>query len=235
MSRYKFKYTHCNLGKHKCNGCKREYDKIWTPIYRKNPNVIKLKNLDARRYSKKIKLIIFSHYSIKDIKCAIHHIHFPKEKEITDLRCLSINHINGNGHLHRKKVGNGTHFYLWLIKHNFPDGYNIICMNCQFKDAKIRNGIEDKTKQLLKNNLKIKVICHYSNNNMTCKKCGQDDNDVLTINHKEGNGKKHLQSLKLHGGNLFYRWLIKNNYPEEYNILCMNCQFIDRDKRLYNK
>jgi hypothetical protein len=30
------------------------------------------------------------------------------------------------------------------------------------------------------------------------------------------------------GGLEFYRWLIKNNYPEGYQTLCMNDQFIKK-------
>jgi hypothetical protein len=48
-----------------------------------------------------------------------------------DLNCLSIDHINGGGREHRKRIG--SHFYAWLIKNGFPEGYQTLCMNCQFK------------------------------------------------------------------------------------------------------
>jgi hypothetical protein len=47
-----------------------------------------------------------------------------------DMRCLSIDHINGGGGAHRRKIG--SHFYRWLIKHNFPSGFQTLCMNCQY-------------------------------------------------------------------------------------------------------
>ena len=48
-----------------------------------------------------------------------------------DIRANSIDQIDNNHHIHRDEVGSGTHFYLWLIKNNFPDGYQVLCMNCQ--------------------------------------------------------------------------------------------------------
>uniref|UniRef100_A0A6H1ZII1 Uncharacterized protein n=1 Tax=viral metagenome TaxID=1070528 RepID=A0A6H1ZII1_9ZZZZ len=50
----------------------------------------------------------------------------------SDIRALSIDHVNGNGCEHRKEVGNGIHLYNWLVKNNYPEGYQTFCMNCQF-------------------------------------------------------------------------------------------------------
>ena len=51
------------------------------------------------------------------------------------LEFLTIDHINGGGNKHRKELfGNrkqsGTRFYNWLIKNNFPEGYQVLCWNC---------------------------------------------------------------------------------------------------------
>jgi hypothetical protein len=43
---------------------------------------------------------------------------------------LTIDHINGNGNKHRKITGRGSHFYLWLARNNFPDGFRVLCYNC---------------------------------------------------------------------------------------------------------
>jgi hypothetical protein len=45
---------------------------------------------------------------------------------------LSIDHLNSNGAEHRKERGVGSHFYLWLKNANYPEGYQTLCMNCQF-------------------------------------------------------------------------------------------------------
>jgi hypothetical protein len=46
---------------------------------------------------------------------------------VTEIEFLTIDHIEGGGRNHRKKVGN---VYRWLIKHGFPPGYRTMCMNC---------------------------------------------------------------------------------------------------------
>lgn len=46
------------------------------------------------------------------------------------MACLSIDHIKGGGNKHLKLIkGN---LYNWLIKNNFPTGFQTLCMNCQF-------------------------------------------------------------------------------------------------------
>lgn len=75
-------------------------------------------------------------------------------------------------------------------------------------------------------NIKIKVLSHYGlNNKLCCVKCGHDNITALTIDHINGGGIKHRKKDKLFGS-IFYIWLIKNNYPEGYQTLCMNCQLI---------
>ncbi len=59
----------------------------------------------------------------------------------------------------------------------------------------------------------------YSDGNMKCKLCGHDDVDFLTIDHINGGGKQHR--IKLNAN--FYDWLIKNNFPDGFRILCHNC------------
>lgn len=49
---------------------------------------------------------------------------------------LTIDHKDGNGAKYRLQLGNGNRstgsskFYTWLIKNNFPDGYQTMCWNC---------------------------------------------------------------------------------------------------------
>ena len=57
---------------------------------------------------------------------------------------LTIDHINNDGAAHRKDVNNGLRrgggkkIYTWLISNNFPAGFQILCMNCNW--GKARNG-----------------------------------------------------------------------------------------------
>lgn len=45
---------------------------------------------------------------------------------------LTIDHINGGGAKQRREGKRGIAFYVWLIKSNFPDGFRVLCMNCNF-------------------------------------------------------------------------------------------------------
>ena len=72
------------------------------------------------------------------------------------------------------------------------------------------------------------VYNHYSNGTNRCAVCGESRIACLSIDHIRGGGTKHKSTLRLSGGDTFYRWLIRNNYPKGYQILCMNCQFVKR-------
>ena len=54
----------------------------------------------------------------------------------TILEFLTLEHENGQGNKHRKalfghNVG-GVHMYRWLKNNNYPEGYIILCMNCNW-------------------------------------------------------------------------------------------------------
>ncbi len=60
-----------------------------------------------------------------------------------------------------------------------------------------------------------------------CVCCGMDYLPVLVIDHKNGNGNKHRKEVTSgKAGVNFYRWLIKNNFPQEFQILCQNCNWV---------
>ena len=50
---------------------------------------------------------------------------------------LTIDHIEGNGNAHRREVGK-TDMWLWLLKEGFPEGFRILCYNCNA--GRYRNG-----------------------------------------------------------------------------------------------
>ncbi len=48
---------------------------------------------------------------------------------------LTIDHINNDGANHRrsltgKRHSAGYHTYIWLVKNRFPEGFQVLCMNC---------------------------------------------------------------------------------------------------------
>lgn len=50
---------------------------------------------------------------------------------------LTLDHIDGNGHEHRKAIGSsgGVAFYRWIIRNGFPPGYQSLCWNCNCAKA----------------------------------------------------------------------------------------------------
>jgi hypothetical protein len=79
-----------------------------------------LRRHDQQRHQK-IRETVFSHYGTICVRCGF-----------SDQRALSIDHIDGGGTQHRKSIGKGNLFYRWLAKHGFPEGFQTLCMNCQF-------------------------------------------------------------------------------------------------------
>ena len=73
----------------------------------------------------KTKILVFNEYGKRQggIKC-----NCCGEKMI---EFLCIDHINGGGSKHRKEIRKeGWEFYRWLKNNNFPEGYQLLCHNC---------------------------------------------------------------------------------------------------------
>jgi len=77
----------------------------------------------------------------------------------------------------------------------------------------------------IREKLFCEAIGHYSNGKFICACCGEMERDFLTIDYVNGNGNKERLEVfgNLGGGWRFYRWLIKQGFPEGYAVLCMNC------------
>lgn len=55
----------------------------------------------------------------------------------SDRRLLTIDHVNNDGAEHRKTVSS-AHLVGWLRKNNFPEGFQVLCFNCNM--GKSANG-----------------------------------------------------------------------------------------------
>ena len=80
---------------------------------------------------------------------------------------------------------------------------------------------------------KIEALIHYGNGVLACVRCGFDDIRALTIDHINNNGAEHRREL--FGRNKpdprLGSWLRARDYPDGYQTLCMNCQFIKEAER----
>ena len=88
-----------------------------------------------------------------------------------------------------------------------------------------------ETSKIIRNKRKTEVMKHYGNGYAKCVNCKERRLAALSIDHINGGGCKHRKELKNIRGVAFYNWLIKNNFPKGYQTLCMNCQFVKREKQ----
>ena len=72
-------------------------------------------------------------------------------------------------------------------------------------------------------NRKLLVLNHYSGNSIQCACCGEKHVEFMTIDHVDGGGCRHRRIIGVGGGSRFYQWLVRNNFPDGYRVLCMNC------------
>lgn len=78
--------------------------------------------------------------------------------------------------------------------------------------------------------LKTEVMWIYGGGRAVCVMCGENRLACLSIDHIAGGGNTHRQGLRKQGRE-FYAWLRKQGFPEGYQTLCMNCQFVKKDKQ----
>lgn len=71
------------------------------------------------------------------------------------------------------------------------------------------------------NDLKTKknVMSHYGNK---CNCCGESGLAFLNIDHIDNNGNAQRKFVPS-GGRQFYKYIIRNGYPNDLQILCWNC------------
>jgi len=114
-----FRYYHEHLEEQRKK--KREYARRKR---REDPKWAEREREKERNYNRKVRLDCLIHYGGNPPKCACCgevHIEF-----------LQIDHIKGNGKRHREEVGTGTSFYRWLRRMKYPDGFRVLCADCNY-------------------------------------------------------------------------------------------------------
>ena len=127
-------------------------------------------------------------------------------------------------------------------RNNTKDGLRYECKSCSRKKSLTRHNriktenqdylqkIREKSKEwYIKNRAKVKqksknyhinqrkkCIEYYGSK---CACCGEDRYEFLAIDHINGGGRKQKQE----GVTKITRWLVANNFPEGFRILCHNC------------
>ena len=74
--------------------------------------------------------------------------------------------------------------------------------------------------------LREKVLDHYGH---ACACCGTTEGAFLTIDHIDGQGRKHIRGLRqrenVQNGTSItvYGWLVRTRFPPRFRTLCYNC------------
>ena len=216
---------------YKCKACKKSYDAS-KPINQSKEKICSAKR--ERRQALRLEVLRAYSPNLQCAKCGERHKEF-----------LSIDHIYGHGRSHVASVGN---FYLWLKRNGFPEGFRVLCHNCNFKfgmklqPSRLLKPIGDCINSYLRTRKrweqspekaelhkakkrtshrahKLMIFAHYG---AKCECCGITDVDVLSLDHTNGQGNDHRRNLKTHGSG-FYLWVVKNKFPEILRVLCLNC------------
>ncbi len=222
------KYHECNKDKIKTK--KREYYlKNKAYIVKKSSNYSVANREKCRVWStrakNKLKAEVFARYCNGDVKCTC-------GQDNIDL--LTIDHVNGGGNKHRKEMGiktAGYAFYRWLYKNSYPEGFQVLCWNCNFKKRLQEMAPKNPDKRQLQKaayarSVKVQCLDQYGK---TCP-CGEQDKDVLTLDHVNDDGADHRRETNTRGLN-FYIYLRKNGFPSNppLKVLCLNCQYKKRN------
>jgi len=74
-----------------------------------------------RAYRERCKQQVFDHYGRSCACCGEDELVF-----------LTLDHVNGDGAAHRKSVAgrSGFSIYTWIVKNNYPEGFQALCFNC---------------------------------------------------------------------------------------------------------
>lgn len=173
--------------------------------------------------------------------------------DCSELAALTIDHIFGNGGKHRKEIRESL--YYWLRREGYPSGYQTLCFNHQrikqFENGefgggrqKVEGGTEKQIRQReaqaryraanpgidkQKNEELKKLVCsHYGpSGDARCSWVGCEWNDirVLSIDHVQGGGSEERRRTAMFG-KMFYAQLVERGFPEGFQTLCMNHQWI---------
>lgn len=196
-------------------------------------NSIEYKESEKKRKlleEKMVKIKCLTYYSNKDVPVC----NCCNENNIDK---LTIDHINGGGRKHIKEVGNKI--YRWTKKNNFPQGYQVLCFNCNLgkhnKSLCPHKLSQEEINKILCNRhykeRRLPILKKFSKNGVIeCVSCHEKSIFHLAVDHINGGGAKHRASFKDYSKYLI--WLRDEAPKEDYQILCHNCNHLKRIGKL---
>lgn len=143
----------------------------------------------------------------------------------TEPKMLAIDHIEGGGKKHRNSRDVGRNIATWLVRNGLPDGFRVLCHNCNFARG-IFGGCPHESGHSLPTvrnagsqrnfDRRVSVISAYGGR---CVCCGESKYEFLALDHVNGNGS---EERRRHGKNLA-KFAHDNGCPKTLQLLCHNC------------
>lgn len=109
---------------HNCNRFSKREDRTFAKEF--GPMVFP-PFISGNRQAWAAKTACVRHYGGEDPRCAC--------CRLSNFDCMTVDHLNGGGRKHREGLGSfgiGGRFHVWLLRQGLPDGYRILCFNCNF-------------------------------------------------------------------------------------------------------
>ena len=104
------------------------------------------------------------------------------------------------------------------------------CKRCEIERVKpynVKNRVKNREqynakRRRYRKKWKLVIFQHYSENEVPfCACCKETTFEFLTLDHINGDGSAHRREIGK--GDRLHTWIIKNNYPPLFRILCYNC------------
>lgn len=102
---------------------KKTYDKKYYALWKLDKDRVEKHREKRRELDRLYRIACLDYYSNYTMKCLC----CGEDK----YEFLSIDHEKGGGSKHRKQIG-WSHLYLWLIQNDMPEGFQTLCMNCNW-------------------------------------------------------------------------------------------------------
>lgn len=145
---------------------------------------------------------------------------------------LALDHVNGGGNQQRE-TKNAWFAYRDARKRNYPDDYQVLCVNCNWGKYSLGQcphtlTVEQKLSAVIPTSYDMKyqqkLRRHVLNGyGAVCVCCGEDTYEFLTLDHVEGGGSQERRNGGR--GRIAYREAKRNNFPPEYQVLCFSCNW----------
>jgi predicted transcriptional regulator len=184
-----------------------------------------------------VDILLDKHYTMKEIAKTLNIFHttlsnYTKEKygitfkEYKRQRLIRDGLTAAQRHYRNNKEKCKEAKKKWDKKHpNYPNEYYLkhrrLINDNNNRRRQVYNPLYKGKERRRRLKIKLDVINGYGGK---CACCGEIRVDFLTIDHINNDGKEDRKKFG-RSANKLYRWLIANNFPEGYQILCMNCNF----------